>query len=390
MTSLLTIGLCLLLSLSGLPTWAASVSQIMGGAVAVPVIGTSSAALICQAPAWCPTFFDNDKLVAGKYYGDAFSSSGGFSNNCHISTDSGGSWTTLCAGAYPTANIPREMDVTANNVLLSLRYEAASNNVCRLDRSVDGGASWTTVTVAAGANTSCLNFNLGYVFERMRCQNSVCLVMVKTTGGVSNDVYKSTDDGATWFLAQTGIAFWIPAELFYNGSIAVFSFVSGGDDTLTSTDGGTSWATKSGNLANTTNCGGSAEDITQSMGLGGTVIGCLQSAVGFKLLNAGATLDFTPIQPSGYAYLTTNGVAVRSRITGHVYFNAMTNTPIRGRLFQSINGGSIFTEMVESVAGTIDPRGNHNARAAGRNLIFSTNGETSFASTQMIRLSGGE
>lgn len=366
---------------------AASVTHIVGTHVAAPVLGVGSASIVCTPPAWCPTFFDNHQSIAGRYYGDAFSSGAGLSNNCRISTDNGGTWTTLCAGAYPTANIPREMDVTHNNVLLSLRYESTALNLCQLDRSVDDGASWTTVTVAAGAGINCLGFNSGYLFERLRCSGGSCLAMVNNASA-SVDIYRSNDEGQTWFLAKTGVAFFMNAELFYRGSFGVFSYVSGGDDTLTSTDGGFSWTIKSGNVAATTNCGGVTERL--SVGLGSIGIGCLASpTTSFTILNGAATLGFTPTQPSGYTYFADIGVALRSRQTGHLYFTGTTTTPTRGRLFVSTNGGSVFTEMSASVSGAIDPIGNHCARDSGRNLIFSTNGNT-FSGTQMILVSGGE
>lgn len=377
------------LVLMGLPSvsFAASVTQIVGANVGVPVIGSGSASIVCTPPAWCPTFFDNDAFTGGKFYGDAFHSSGGLSNNCRVSTNGGATWTTLCAGAYPTADVPREMDVTSNNVLLSFRYESAALNLCRLDRSIDGGVSWSTVTVAAGAGFACLGHNAGYLNERLRCGGGICLAMVNAAG--FTNVYKSTNDGALWTLVHSDLNAGIPVELWFNGSTGVFTNNLGGNDVYTTFDGGTTWATQTADVAGTTNCGGAAENVV-GPALGGIVIGCLTfPSAGFKMINAAAALGFTPSQPSGFTFFTTQDVAVRSRRSGHVYFNGATAGPTQGRLFESINGGSTFTEMAASVSGAISAIGNHNARYNGRSTIFSTNGST-FNATQIINLTGGE
>lgn len=178
---------------------AGSVSRIYGSAVTLP----SSIEPLCAAPALCPEFWDLRPTEGSTIvYGDMTYTT---RSACLKSTDGARTFTD-CPTNYPVTTAQRELDIPADGSLLSMRLTDGGFAGCRLDRSTDAGVSWTTITIVAGVSLQCAQPDVQFPGEKLRCVGVICLALIRSTADARNDIYRSTDNGATWALVSTGAA----------------------------------------------------------------------------------------------------------------------------------------------------------------------------------------
>lgn len=327
-----------------------AVDKVIGASVFGPVPlspGVLSFSCIDGGGTSCPDNFDVDITSPGRVFGENIFFPA--RSSCLVNINNGlGTWSN-CPTNYPGTATVREIAVTTVGTILSVRSEGFIG-FCRLDRSTDQGNSWTTVIVVSGGTSGCSFYSAGYMTsQRIRCSHNasnICIINVEVSG-IGSVMYRSVDDGITWFPTFSFSRFWIQGELFYDPPNVIFSQVSGGDDSLTSVDDGLSYVMKSGDVADTRNCSG----VTNLAGLlNGTQQICNNAvSTRIKFISGNALTSITPIQPTIYTYHTARDMRVGKR-GSRLYIFAITTTPsLTGRIFVSLDEGVSIIEMPESV-----------------------------------------
>ncbi len=342
------LGACLGLILPLLAE-AGSVSQIYGGAVTLP----SSIEPLCAAPAVCPDFWDlrpteGSSVIYGSRGNVVFGDT-----SCYKSID-GGRTFTLCPTAYPVTTMPREIDIPSNGAILSMRFEAASDNRCLLDKSTDGGVSWTQITIVAGANLLCAPPDTSgrYLGEKLRCVGTVCLALVRFNTTARTDIYRSTDNGDTWALVSTGVipvACAFAQSLYFNGAVGISACetttTGAVDSTRISTDSGATW-TYIVPPINIALCGYGA---TLSGFDTGFAQACYNSTLtGFRFMSSNA-VGLTPTVQPVYTYSSLSNAGMISLDTDDTWIFALAD---RGRVYKVNTSGDAIYEIPESVNNT--------------------------------------
>lgn len=292
------LGPCLWLILP-LLVEAASVTKIYGSAVKLP----SSIESLCASPQICPDYWDfRPTEGAAIIYGNR--AYGSFDSSCLKSTDGARTFSS-CPTAYPVTNVFREIDIPGNGSILSIRSEAFTDNRCLLDRSTDGGVSWTQVTIVAAANLRCARYNVNFPGEHMRCVGAICLAVVEQLTS-QFDIYRSTDNGDTWALVSIGP---VPTNcifaqnIYFDGTNGVFTCVGTStgaiDSTRVSVDSGATWAIRIP-PANIQNCGQSAILSGHDTGLSQA---CTTTAsTGLRFMSSNAVALTPGSEPTPFAY----------------------------------------------------------------------------------------
>ena len=157
--------------------------------------------------------------------------------------DSGWSQLTASAG-WSARGYFSSVVMPDSSIILMGGRDAGDNNLNDVWQSLDNGATWSQVTAHAGWTPRLVHCSVALP------DGSIVLIGGADSTGVTNDVWRSTDDGATWMrmTAHTG---WTPRESLSSvatpdGSI----IVSGGtlpggytqfNDVWRSTDEGATW-----------------------------------------------------------------------------------------------------------------------------------------------------
>lgn len=222
----------------------AAVTAVLGSAVVQP----ADVLPLCAAPLICPDFWD---LRPTEGNAVIYGSRAALTDNTCLKSVDGARTFSNCPSNYPVTGIPRETDIPADGSILSLRLGETGVGRCTLDRSTDGGAVWTPINVAVGANLQCPGYLGGVGPQRnevLRCIDVVCLVYVRDQATARLDLYRSSDNGQTWGLVSTGNAAGgctQAAGIFFDGSTAVagcWRNISGETSAARrSTDGGVNW-----------------------------------------------------------------------------------------------------------------------------------------------------
>ncbi|MFA5414010.1 MAG: PKD domain-containing protein [Methanoregula sp.] len=175
---------------------------------------------------------------------------GGYKNDTWRSTDNGATWTLMTGRARWLARYGlTSVAMSDGSIILMGGYTGNNNLKNDVWRSTDNGATWTQVTAGAG-------------WAPRYCHSSVAMSdgSIVLMGGISyykiggstyilikNDTWQSMNNGATW-TQMTGSAGWA-ARYFHtsvslpDGSIVLMGgYVSGAtNDTWRSTDNGATW-----------------------------------------------------------------------------------------------------------------------------------------------------
>jgi len=184
---------------------------------------------------------------------------GGLDNNGNLlndvwrSTDNGATWIQMTANAKFKPRIQSGKVVMPDgSIILMGGYwtenpSRTSNSMNDVWRSTDNGATWTQMTANAG-------WTPRYSFSSIVMPDNSILLMGGHAGStVMNDVWRSTDNGVTW-TQLTSDAKWMPREAFSSVAMPDGSIVLMGGrgdvlghvvilrDVWQSTDNGATWA----------------------------------------------------------------------------------------------------------------------------------------------------
>ena len=169
-----------------------------------------------------------------------------FLNDTWRSTDNGATWTEQTASAGWTArNGQTSVAMPDGSIVLMGGWDGNSLRAKGdVWRSTDNGATWTEQTASAG-------WTARYEFSSVAMPDG-SIVMMGGSDGVGtnyNDVWRSTDNGATW-TEMNASAGWTPREehtsvAMPDGSIVLMGGLEAGNnfmnDVWRSTDEGTTW-----------------------------------------------------------------------------------------------------------------------------------------------------
>ena len=168
---------------------------------------------------------------------------GGSLNDVWRSTDDGVTWTEVTANAGWT---PRELSHSVvmpdGSIVLMGGYNFGSGNLNDVWRSTDEGATWTQMTASAG-------WTGRSSFSSVAMPDGSIVLMGGWGSSDVNDVWRSTDNGATWTEMTTN-AGWTPRQGLTSVAMPDGSIVlMGGEDSVgnfdndvwRSTDNGATW-----------------------------------------------------------------------------------------------------------------------------------------------------
>ena len=345
----LVLLLVLILALAVTPASAVSVQNILGVAGNGPVVlGPGTISTLCAVPGNCTDLWDVRTIEGeGIFYGDeAF---GGSSNaECRKTVDFGVTWNP-CPTAYPMTTVPREMDIPSDGSLISLRFEGIAANICRLDKSTDGGNSWATITIATGGGGANLQCNptdgTGRFFaEQLRCIELVCVVLVQDA--TSQYIYRSNNSGDTWSLVHTQARVNGWSGLFFDGTYAFASTYDLVFGQAFSIDGGQTWTPQTSASVVDRNCG--IAEVGTIFGFAEPMFfGCYNGAFAeLRISNYPFSTTVAPIIPSA-SFSTFSAPRFVSRGSGRLYVFILTTT---GKVWFSNNDATQFGDVTDSFA----------------------------------------
>jgi PKD repeat protein len=179
-----------------------------------------------------------------------YSFNGNFKNDVWRSTDKGATWTQLTASAEWSVRAGHSSVVMPDGsiVLMGGGLENGSSSRNDVWRSTDKGATWTQMTASAGWSARVMHSSV------VMLDGSIVLMGGGGSGiggGWKNDVWRSTDKGATW-TQLTASAEWSvrtghTSVVMPDGSIVLMggslenSLGSSRNDVWRSTDNGATW-----------------------------------------------------------------------------------------------------------------------------------------------------
>jgi len=176
--------------------------------------------------------------------------------------------------------------------------------------SIVANAQWTKTTCPSGGAIQCLATNSSTIFA----------------GTLTAGIFLSTDNGATWSAANSGITNTNILSLITNGT-TIFAGTSGGG-VFVSTNNGTSWIAANNGLTNLT---------IRSMAINGTSIFAGTDFGGiFLSTNNGAS--WAPIN-NGLTNYSSNVIWTLVENAGIIYAGAS------GEIFSSSNNGSTWVSL---------------------------------------------
>jgi hypothetical protein len=166
-------------------------------------------------------------------------------NDVWRSTDKGATWTQMTASAHwEDRYFFGSVVLPDGSIVIMGGTNAANNGLNDVWRSTDEGATWTQMTSDA-------NWGKRYEFNTVALPDGSIVIMGGTNSGSwgGNDVWRSTDKGATW-TEMTASAGWSrrlgqSSVVLPDGSIVIMGGTNsgswGGNDVWRSTDKGATW-----------------------------------------------------------------------------------------------------------------------------------------------------
>jgi PKD repeat protein len=128
--------------------------------------------------------------------------SGGFLNDAWRSTDQGATWTQMtAAGGWTTRYHHASCVLADGSVVIAGGGNMPDQYLNDVWRSTDQGATWTQMTAAAGWTARSAHCAVAL------SDGSMVIAGGQSAGGVCGDVWRSTDQGATW-TQMTAAAEW--------------------------------------------------------------------------------------------------------------------------------------------------------------------------------------
>jgi len=172
-----------------------------------------------------------------------FADGSSISNDVWRSTDNGVTWTKMTASAGWSARSYQSTVVMPDGSIVLMGGAASSGLKNDVWRSTDEGATWTQVTASAGWSAR------SYPSSVVMPDGCIILAGGEDSTGVKNDVWRSTDNGATWTQVNAN-AGWAPryghsSVAMPDGSIVLMGgfdgLVTDMNDVWRSTDEGATW-----------------------------------------------------------------------------------------------------------------------------------------------------
>jgi PKD repeat protein len=164
-------------------------------------------------------------------------------NDVWQSTDNGATWTQMTASAKWSARTYHSSVAMPDGSIVLMGGQDSSGILNDVWRSTDNGATWTQMTASAG-------WSARYRHSSVAMPDGSIVLMGGSNGsGQKTDVWRSTDNGATW-TQMTASAGWSARESFSSvlmpdGSIVLMGgwiyLDRGINDVWRSTDNGATW-----------------------------------------------------------------------------------------------------------------------------------------------------
>ena len=315
------------------PASAVSVQNVFGAAGNGPVVlGPGTLGALCTAPAVCPDMWDVMASEGeGVFYGEI--ALGPTRSTCLKSIDFGLTFSD-CPTNYPVTGVNRELDITGNSSILSMRFESSVLGRCVIDKSTDGGNSWVAITVATAANFRCNPVGSGGGVnprEQLRCIENICLALVDSATTGLDMIYRSNDNGDTWTLVFTSTLTGY-GGIYFDGTYGFASTFDVINGQAWSTDDGFSWVEQPSVSVVNRICGS---------GVFATITGLTEGVV-FPCTDAG----LTQLRMSEFTFAAT---VLASSMPTHA-FNATQSNQLAQRavnrlyafIFSSVATGSIW------------------------------------------------
>ncbi len=168
---------------------------------------------------------------------------GNYMNDTWRSTNNGATWTQMNASAGWSGRFAHSsVAMPDGSIVLMGGYDGSSNVTNDVWRSTDTGATWTEVNASAGWSA-----RFGHTSVPMPNGSIVLMGGADNNYNYQNDVWRSTDNGATWTQvnASAGWArFTHSSVITPDGSIVLMGGTGSGpcvNDTWRSTDYGNTW-----------------------------------------------------------------------------------------------------------------------------------------------------
>ena len=173
-------------------------------------------------------------------------SNSGYMNDVWRSTDNGATWTIVNASAGWSARESHSSVAMPDGSIVLMGGDESGVGDRKNDvwRSTDNGATWTEVNASAGWTPRKLHSSVAMP------DGSIVLMGGLSNSGYMNDVWRSTDNGATWTLVNAN-AGWMgrfghSSVVMPDGNIVLMGGDDGGfmtykNDVWRSTDNGATW-----------------------------------------------------------------------------------------------------------------------------------------------------
>ena len=169
-------------------------------------------------------------------------SGGKLKNDVWRSTDYGATWKQMTANAKWSPRWTHSSIVTPDGSIVLMGGRESSGDMDDVWKSTDNGATWTQMTASAEWSA-----RMQHSSVTMPDGSIVLMGGGDSTKGWKNDVWRSTDDGATW-MQMTASAGWSARSghssvATPDGSVVLMGGFSGHgfNDVWQSTDDGTTW-----------------------------------------------------------------------------------------------------------------------------------------------------
>ena len=167
--------------------------------------------------------------------------SGGHKNDVWRSTNNGATWTQMTASAeWSARGAQRSVAMPDGSIILMGGVDNTYTNKNDVWRSTNNGATWTQMTASAG-------WSGRYFFSSVAMPDGSIVLMGGNDGTNKNDVWRSTNNGATW-TQMTASAGWSArpgssSVVMPDGSIVLMGGNDGGynNDVWRSTNNGATW-----------------------------------------------------------------------------------------------------------------------------------------------------
>lgn len=268
------------------------------GCITIPTTGV----VVCATTSTCPIRIAGDYVVATRMWGTRAGSS------CRISNDNGVTWSNC-----PTLPEPISTSIAGTGdgaVVVAGTTNGGTN--CKIQRSIDGGTSWTTVYDATANDGLVGSCSTGSSGSLLKCTIDGECVFLYDSGATTQRAITSSDYGLTWTAggASSALGAGVRSMAFSGSSVGGIGVVSGGLRAFL--QGAGVW-NSTAIWAGTGVCWGSIIYNSSARGLCSTTAGTVVHTLRAGATGAtDATLTLPDVYPTGDENVGINGMAYGS------------------------------------------------------------------------------